>query len=722
MATEVLTGYTETGDDASASTGYFRESSTTATVVALPTNIVALLSYDFGADFFTNRFYAEGDLNVSASTGGAVAKSLGISFARTLADIASAAGTTYHAGLLIGASADNTVFTNYALYKEAGTGASVNGISTNSIGATHYYYRVGVLSSLGGQYGCLVVQLFSDSGRTTLVVTTIKARTAATNYRYFLAAQSSNNASAGTVSATNADITLFYPSAGTDLTTFTEVDASAYLVPYADCMTITNCRGDVYDGIYKDYTAGYFSAGYTVGCALNLTAFTNVFALHQILRLSNNALTASTYDASTTVDAHAVQIVHVSTTTYQLQAVEVTGATKYASTSTSTLTEGVPYWVTLTRDTAVGTYGTLYLKVYNDPTLLSQVGSTVSLTLHDNGTPDNVAFRYLHAFCSHAGGGTPANLITGTVGGLTVSVPTHYTITADTQTYTLTGIAATFHSVGILTATTQTYTFTGIAASLRRVLPNLTADTQTYALTGIDVAFALGTRKLTAEVQTYTLTGKDAILGLYNTVQGEVRVHTLTGIAVNFRFNRNLVSDLGVFALTGIDNILTKRRSIAADLRSYSLTGIVAGLSTTTANLEKITWRIINLSTGVPIDYSTGLIYPTITISRMSDGAVYDWSDETFKLAGISNADGDMIEVNPTYLPGVYEKAMNVSGFDGRYQIFGKYLGSPPQYTPPMEMELANGTLWSTVVTDNLDTTLVNIAAVPTAVWNKTLP
>jgi len=203
----------------------------------------------------------------------------------------------------------------------------------------------------------------------------------------------------------------------------------------------------------------------------------------------------------------------------------------------------------------------------------------------------------------------------------------------------------------------------------------------------------------------------------------DVKAFTLTGGAVSFVYNRNLPTVVGEFSLAGLATAFRKTLGIAADVGAFSLSGQVAGLSTTMALLEKVGWRLITAA-GVPITSASPS--PKITISRMSDGAIYDWADATFKLAGLTTPDGDMIETNPTYLPGAYEKSISVNGFDGRYTIYGKYLGTPSQYSSPIEMELADGVLWSTVVTDNLglvvgytDTLEASMARVSAAITNK---
>ena len=116
---------------------------------------------------------------------------------------------------------------------------------------------------------------------------------------------------------------------------------------------------------------------------------------------------------------------------------------------------------------------------------------------------------------------------------------THYTLTADQQSYTLTGNTTGLEAGRDMPAALGTFTLTGIAAALTKG-QTLTADLGTYSLTG----FATGLdadRTLTADQQSYTL----------------------TGFASGLDAGRDLTAALGTYTLTGNDATLTKGGAVS---------------------------------------------------------------------------------------------------------------------------------------------------------------
>lgn len=101
---------------------------------------------------------------------------------------------------------------------------------------------------------------------------------------------------------------------------------------------------------------------------------------------------------------------------------------------------------------------------------------------------------------------TLADTSQGTVSQVRVFSP----LTADVQTYTLTGLDATLAWGHVQTADTQTYVLNGNDVNLA-FGGVLTADAQTYALTGVTTGLVHG-YPLTADVSSYALTGIDAAL------------------------------------------------------------------------------------------------------------------------------------------------------------------------------------------------------------------
>ena len=137
------------------------------------------------------------------------------------------------------------------------------------------------------------------------------------------------------------------------------------------------------------------------------------------------------------------------------------------------------------------------------------------------------------------------------------------TLTADTQTYTLTGVAANLNRGYVLTADQQTYTLTGVAANLNYgyVLP---ADTQTYTLTGVAAGLPLGYH-IFADLQTYALTGVAADLDRALVLPADQQTYTLTGIAANLNRGLVLPVDQQTYTLTGVAANLNRGYTLTAD-------------------------------------------------------------------------------------------------------------------------------------------------------------
>jgi hypothetical protein len=144
---------------------------------------------------------------------------------------------------------------------------------------------------------------------------------------------------------------------------------------------------------------------------------------------------------------------------------------------------------------------------------------------------------------------------------------THYTITADAGTYTLTGVAAGLRAARKIAGAQGTYALTGVAAGLRAGR-KIAGATGTYALSGVDAGLK-ATRTLTADAGAYTLTGQDATLT-------EAGAYTL-------------IAEAGAYTLTGVDAGLLATRQLAADAGAYTMTGFDAGLSVGTGTATQPT-------------------------------------------------------------------------------------------------------------------------------------
>lgn len=212
----------------------------------------------------------------------------------------------------------------------------------------------------------------------------------------------------------------------------------------------------------------------------------------------------------------------------------------------------------------------------------------------------------------------------------------HYTLTAETGSFTLTGISAGLRATRRLTANTGTFTLSGIAAGLR-ASRKLTAATGAFTLTGI-AANLRAARIIAAATGTFTLTGQDATLtygggtectllqetgdvllqenddsiliedcsngpaGAY-TLTADAGTFTLTGVEAGLRADRLLTAETDTFTLTGIDAGLRADRLLSAGTGSYTLTGVSAGLTRGyTLTAEVGSYTLTGVSAGLTVD------------------------------------------------------------------------------------------------------------------------
>jgi len=174
-------------------------------------------------------------------------------------------------------------------------------------------------------------------------------------------------------------------------------------------------------------------------------------------------------------------------------------------------------------------------------------------------------------------GDLTADQQTYTLTGVAASTEYNRTMDAATASFTLTGIAAALEfnaAVLEMIADTQSYTLTGVAAELDRNL-SLAADVQTYTLTGVD-AGTIADRILAADTQSYILTGIDASLEHARVVGADQQTYTLTGVAAGLTADRTLTADQQTYTLTGVAADIDKAYNLAADQQTYTLTGVDA--------------------------------------------------------------------------------------------------------------------------------------------------
>jgi hypothetical protein len=136
---------------------------------------------------------------------------------------------------------------------------------------------------------------------------------------------------------------------------------------------------------------------------------------------------------------------------------------------------------------------------------------------------------------------------------------TGYTLTADSGSYSLTGVAAALRATRALAGAAGSYALTGQDATL------------TYTPAG-------GEFTLTADAGSYALTGVAAGLKSGRKVAGAAGSYSLSGQAAGLRRGRNLVAAAGSYTLTGVAATFRQTYALDADAGSYVITGMSASL------------------------------------------------------------------------------------------------------------------------------------------------
>lgn len=185
-----------------------------------------------------------------------------------------------------------------------------------------------------------------------------------------------------------------------DLTAYTEVDPSGMLSEAASALTVTGLTRNVAAYLYKDFTAGHFTGNFTHNFEIKITGVGANYANVPAMALNN---TLSEYNAVYTGSGNiqAIWLSSVPTNVPNINLHELCAGAQYNS-AVFTPSLNTTYYCTFRRNTAVGTYGTLYLDIYSDAAHTSLI-TTLSLALHST-----VAFRYLYPVQSVNTGSTSA--------------------------------------------------------------------------------------------------------------------------------------------------------------------------------------------------------------------------------------------------------------------------------------------------------------------------
>ena len=225
-----------------------------------------------------------------------------------------------------------------------------------------------------------------------------------------------------------------------NFTSYTETDPNAHIAVTASRVTwsLQNRNEDAY--VYKDKGAAYFSDNFnckltvkfTDGATLSASVILGVWSITNLIDDLNGIDTANG-------DFLAIISANNTTVDYALQMVECDAGTQYLSTAYTLTPTGYTsptVYLTIVRDEAVGTYGTLYLYIYSDAARTTLL-NTQSLALHTSKKD----FRYI--FTSHSWNTGEASLYqSGYAEGLEVTVTSSPSVTTEPVT-ALTNTTAT---------------------------------------------------------------------------------------------------------------------------------------------------------------------------------------------------------------------------------------------------------------------------------------
>ena len=185
-------------------------------------------------------------------------------------------------------------------------------------------------------------------------------------------------------------------------TAYTEVDTATRMAIAAGKITVLALDNDEDSRLYKDFTAGYFSADFEHQLTFTCSSATDS-AVTYLWGLSNTTTSLGTQQAANTTPMLAVRYSNGT-----IAVVEGNGSYVTTQDSTATVSEDHDYYLRICRNESVGTHGTLYCYIYGNSSCTELI-ETVSLAL-----TVKTDFRYLFAF-SGQGSGTGGNAWNGSV-------------------------------------------------------------------------------------------------------------------------------------------------------------------------------------------------------------------------------------------------------------------------------------------------------------------
>lgn len=266
---------------------------------------------------------------------------------------------------------------------------------------TDYYVTFKRVESVG-TYGTIYAYIYSDSARTTLLDTLSVTLHGKVNFRYIHAVVFTNGGVTdrrvwGVVEDMTSPTSTPSGISQAVLTAFSETDSGSKITVYEPVVSLASFATRNTDGwVYKDFGENYFAGNFEFRFK------------HTISSIAAGGFYTSWMLANTVGDL--VDIAADDRLWFRhIDSVGLTIHEKYSGTvyssSAYVFTTGTVY-VKVTRDEAVGTYGTLYAYIYSDPTYETLV-DTLSVELHAKSD-----FRYLFVLAGYNDAGT-----TGAISG-----------------------------------------------------------------------------------------------------------------------------------------------------------------------------------------------------------------------------------------------------------------------------------------------------------------
>ena len=167
-----------------------------------------------------------------------------------------------------------------------------------------------------------------------------------------------------------------------DFTTYSEVDSGTDITVTSSRVTWDTMTKAAQSWVALDKGEDQFSGNFTHEFEVYVSAFSGSGATAFVWALADSANYFQAIDDASGSE-FGIQIYGGEVGDERLVLVEVDGGTFYSATQIN-IALSTLYYVTVWRNTAVGTYGTLYLAVYTDESKETQVGSTQSLTLQSS--------------------------------------------------------------------------------------------------------------------------------------------------------------------------------------------------------------------------------------------------------------------------------------------------------------------------------------------------